>query len=138
MATFTLHIDTLILPAIILKIVSQSCLGQPLAIWLAKGALRDKSWRETIFKIMAGRINVSICNVVFPFVFLQSDTWYYCPYCPKGYSYKHHLQRHLLVHSAIKPYNCEQCDFSTTRIDSLKRHILNNHNGAAGLPSALQ
>ena len=87
---------------------------------------------------MAGRINVSICNVVFPFVFLQSDTWYYCPYCPKGYSYKHHLQRHLLVHSAIKPYNCEQCDFSTTRIDSLKRHILNNHNGAAGLPSALQ
>ena len=106
--------------------------------WPAQAALRDKSWRETIFKIMAGRINVSICNVVFPFVFLQSDTWYYCPYCPKGYSYKHHLQRHLLVHSAIKPYNCEQCDFSTTRIDSLKRHILNNHNGAAGLPSALQ
>ena len=25
--------------------------------------LRDKSWRETIFKIMSGRINVSICNV---------------------------------------------------------------------------
>ena len=53
MATFTLHIDTLILPAIILKIVSQSCLGQPLAIWLAKGALRDKSLKETIFKISA-------------------------------------------------------------------------------------
>ena len=53
MAKFTLHIYTLILPAIILKIVSQSCLGQPLAIWLAKGALRDKSLKETIFKISA-------------------------------------------------------------------------------------
>ena len=30
-----------------------------------QAALRDKSWMETIFKIMAGMINVSICNVVF-------------------------------------------------------------------------
>ena len=30
----------------------------------SRSALRDKSWRETIFKIMAERIKVSICNVL--------------------------------------------------------------------------
>ena len=30
---------------------------------MAQVALREKLWKETIFKIMAGRINVSICNV---------------------------------------------------------------------------
>ena len=38
----------------------QSCLGQPLAARPAKGALRDKSWKETIFKISLQRFNVSI------------------------------------------------------------------------------
>ena len=52
----------LILPAIILKIVSpHSFLGQPLA---AQATLMGKSWKETIFKIIARRINVSICNVL--------------------------------------------------------------------------
>ena len=30
---------------------------------LVQAALREKSWNKTIFKIMAGRINVSICNM---------------------------------------------------------------------------
>ena len=30
----------------------------------AKGALRDKSWQATIFKISAQRFNVYICNVL--------------------------------------------------------------------------
>ena len=41
----------------------ESCLGRPLAARPAQTTLRGKSWKETIFKIMAGRINVSICNV---------------------------------------------------------------------------
>ena len=40
----------------------QSCWGQPLADPSAQAALRGKSWKATIFKILAGRINVSICN----------------------------------------------------------------------------
>ena len=30
---------------------------------LAQAAIRDKTWKETIFKIVAGRINVSIIDV---------------------------------------------------------------------------
>ena len=37
--------------------VSQSCLGWPLAARPAKGALIDKSWKDTIFKISDQRFN---------------------------------------------------------------------------------
>ena len=67
------YMDTLILPAIILILnyllfhdfPHLSCLGWPLVSRPALAALRGKSLKETIFKIMAGRINVSICNVVY-------------------------------------------------------------------------
>ena len=42
------------------QFVSQSCLGRPLAARPAKGALRDKSWKETIFKVSAQFIYVYI------------------------------------------------------------------------------
>ena len=64
----TLHIYTLNRWALILKLVSfhDFPLRAPLADQAAnpsEEALRDKFWRETIFKIIAGRINVSVCNV---------------------------------------------------------------------------
>ena len=31
--------------------------------WPDQAAVMGKSWKETIFKILAGSINVSICNV---------------------------------------------------------------------------
>ena len=56
----TYSINTLILPAIILNIIvsflwfsHQTWLGRQLAAQLAQAALRGKSWKETIFKIMA-------------------------------------------------------------------------------------
>ena len=37
---------------------------------LVQAALREKSWNETIFKIIVGRINVlSICNVLYSYFF---------------------------------------------------------------------
>ena len=42
--------------------------------WRAQAALRRKSWKETIFKIIAGRINVSICNALQYQVFLPNLT----------------------------------------------------------------
>ena len=42
----------------------QSFLSWQSSQWLAKAALMGKSWKETIYKIMAGRINVFICNVL--------------------------------------------------------------------------
>ena len=64
-----LHIITLILHAMILKIVSfhDLSLGAPLAgctVNVGQAALRDKFWKEIIFKIMAGRINASIYNML--------------------------------------------------------------------------
>ena len=52
-------IETLILPATILKIVSTlypclvpySCLAQPLAAQPDQAAVRDKIWKETILKL---------------------------------------------------------------------------------------
>ena len=46
-----------------LRFVPQSCLRWPLAAWMAKGGQRDKSWKETIFKISAQQFNVYVCNV---------------------------------------------------------------------------
>ena len=36
---------------------AKGALGWPLAAWPAKGALRDKSWKETIFKINVQQFN---------------------------------------------------------------------------------
>ena len=82
----TLQIDTMILPAIIFenclpsRFVSQRCLGRPLAAGLAKGALRDKSLKETNFKIRAQWFNVHICNVTLlnhlqMWVDLENKSW---------------------------------------------------------------
>ena len=48
--------------------VSQGFFSQQSNQWPTQAALRDKSRRETIFKIMAGRINVSICNVLLSYL----------------------------------------------------------------------
>ena len=64
--SFIMHIDTLILLVIIVKIVSFHDLslratwaGHWLLVCLpAKGVLRDTSWKEIIFKISAQRFNV--------------------------------------------------------------------------------
>ena len=66
----TLEINRLILPVIILKIVSSMfCLSKLLKAgqacqWPTHVSVRDKTWKETIFKIMAGKINVSISSIV--------------------------------------------------------------------------
>ena len=44
--------------------VSESCLGRLLVAWLATGSLRDKSWKETIFKISVEQFNLYVCNGV--------------------------------------------------------------------------
>ena len=58
------------------QFISQSCLGQPLAVWSAKGVLRDKSWKETIFKISAQQFNVQFILIVWKLiVWKKSLVW---------------------------------------------------------------
>ena len=63
-------------------ILSLFCLSQPLAAWPDQVSLRDKTWKETIFKIMARRINVSISSVArlleWTLFFLD---YLFCVYC---------------------------------------------------------
>ena len=44
--------------------VSYGSFSQLSSRWPGQASLRDKLWRETIFKNMAGWINVSICSVI--------------------------------------------------------------------------
>ena len=60
--------------------VSQSCLVCPLAAWPAKGALRGKSWKETIFKILYqrkyyGAVLISIQRFLVPMHSNLSQIW---------------------------------------------------------------
>ena len=68
----TLETDTQILHAVILKIIFLYHL--PLsAAWAGIGTLRDKVWRETIFKINAQQFYVSISSAS-SFYFLQKPS----------------------------------------------------------------
>ena len=56
--------------------------------WLAQAALRDKLCRKNFFKIRAGRINVSICNVPSA---LPACTYYiFLELVSSHYHYHHH------------------------------------------------
>jgi uncharacterized Zn-finger protein len=45
-----------------------------------------------------------------------------CPQCPLTFQRREHLERHMRVHTGIKPYTCETCSRSFSRQDALNRH----------------
>ena len=45
-----------------------------------------------------------------------------CTYCPKSFTKRFSLQRHLLIHTGDKPFLCEFCPKRFSRPDSLKLH----------------
>ena len=45
-----------------------------------------------------------------------------CQYCKKGFAVPGHLQRHMAVHSGVKPYKCQQCDKAFMQSGHLKQH----------------
>lgn len=52
-----------------------------------------------------------------------------CDLCSSRFTIRHHLERHKLIHTGIKPHSCVICEKSFTRKDSLKEHILTVHCG---------
>ncbi|KAK6462137.1 hypothetical protein DFJ63DRAFT_287591, partial [Scheffersomyces coipomensis] len=47
---------------------------------------------------------------------------YYCKICNQGFTRKHNMVSHELIHSSSKPHVCNVCDLTFRRIHDLKRH----------------
>ncbi|XP_046751106.1 zinc finger protein 267-like [Diprion similis] len=55
-----------------------------------------------------------------------------CPICDKRFTQLSHVGRHKKAsHSDHKPHYCKPCNQGFTTTSSLKRHMLNKHNGAS-------
>lgn len=46
-----------------------------------------------------------------------------CLYCTRAFSRRHDLERHLRVHTGVKPYHCPCCQKSFARSDARGRHF---------------
>ncbi|CAO3701183.1 hypothetical protein G6F70_000320 [Rhizopus microsporus] len=53
----------------------------------------------------------------------MSNRRYKCTRCPRAFTRKHDLERHIRVHTGDKPYHCPCCKKCFARSDALKRHI---------------
>lgn len=47
---------------------------------------------------------------------------YFCKVCDQGFTRKHNMASHELIHSSSKPHVCRLCDSKFRRIHDLKRH----------------
>jgi uncharacterized Zn-finger protein len=54
-----------------------------------------------------------------------------CPSCNKSYGQQNTLNRHMLIHAAVKPHQCSLCARSFTEKTVLNKHMLTH---AAGNP----
>lgn len=59
---------------------------------------------------------------------LKGKRKHLCNYCGKNYTRKNGLDRHMLTHSGVKPFECKECGKRYITKDTLKTHLL-THTG---------
>jgi len=53
---------------------------------------------------------------------------YVCPKCGKSFRHVGDMRRHMVSHTGEKPFACSQCNYRSTRNDSLVRHVQLKHS----------
>ena len=51
----------------------------------------------------------------------------FCPVCSRRFPCRRDLDRHILVHTGERPFQCPHCSHRSNRKGNLKQHILNVH-----------
>ena len=54
----------------------------------------------------------------------QRERPFECEVCQNCFKMKHHLKRHMLIHSDEKPFECEVCQKCFKGKDHIRRHML--------------
>ena len=59
--------------------------------------------------------------------FISHRKNFICRHCEKTFAKKGCLKRHLISHTGLKPFKCNQCDSSYRQQQDLKYHVFTNH-----------
>lgn len=75
------------------------------------------------------------CDKKFPFGHMLQHHFalrhvhaYYCDYCQRSFSDKHHLTRHIIGHMGMKPFKCNICSQKFSRKCKLQLHLQRHTN----------
>ncbi|XP_068248107.1 zinc finger and BTB domain-containing protein 14-like isoform X3 [Palaemon carinicauda] len=56
-----------------------------------------------------------------------------CPYCSKEFDFASSLERHVRIHTGVKPFACALCPYRTTQRCNLDRHSMTHANKGASV-----
>ncbi|XP_068248101.1 transcription activator GAGA-like isoform X3 [Palaemon carinicauda] len=56
-----------------------------------------------------------------------------CPYCSKEFDFASSLERHVRIHTGVKPFACALCPYRTTQRCNLDRHSTTHANKGASV-----
>ena len=97
-------------------------------------AIRNHLWKDIFVINIVKKNSVFFLEKVNKFRFLQiiepivlENGHSQCPWCSKIMKEKSNIARHMLIHTGVKSYNCNECDYSSNQSSNLKKHFNRHH-----------